>query len=80
MNQIDLWEGGQQTNRAAKYVVNNKWDSNNRKLISVIAKKPKTLTYKQKKYTLFKVGLINKSLAYPTNESLGKIILDWIKE
>lgn len=77
MNQLDLWSGGQQTNRGSKYVVENKIDTDKLKLISVIAYHPRNLG-ESKKMNLFKVGFANNSLAYMGD--LKKIIDDYFKK
>ena len=36
MNQLDLWDGGQQLNRGSKYIENNKYNNENSKLLCVV--------------------------------------------
>ena len=36
MNQLDLWGGGQQLNRGSKYLIDNKHNTENSKLLCVV--------------------------------------------
>jgi hypothetical protein len=36
MNQLDLWSGGQQTNRGSKYLFDNKLNTEKTKLLCVV--------------------------------------------
>lgn len=74
MNQLDLWQGGQQLNRGSKYLIDNKYNTEQSKLVCVIAnhlqlKKP------NKKSQLFEVGFTNNTLTYLNN--LENIILKY---
>jgi len=64
MNQIDLWSGGQQMNRASNYLYNSeKHNSENVKLLCVICNliQFKTPT---KVFSLFETGFSNNTLCY----------------
>ena len=39
MNQLDLWNGGQQINRGYKYILNNNYDNINNKLLCIVCNK-----------------------------------------
>ncbi len=67
MNQLDLWEGGHQTNRAFKYLNYNNNDQV--KLVCVVCNKikitdRKTKGEKNKKYKIFNIGFLNNTLCY----------------
>lgn len=64
MNQVDLWNGGQQLNRGFKYIHNNPINTVKSKLLCVIANDPKLITTKNKVYHLFNVGFQNDTLCY----------------
>ena len=68
-NQLDLWSGGHQTNRASKYVKNDdfheKYKKYNIKIISIICTKIKISSRKNKVFTLFKEGIEKQRLFYP---------------
>jgi hypothetical protein len=70
MNQIDLWNGGHQTNRCSKYVYYKKTD--NMKLIAVVAEYKFFKSSKNKIYPMIKYGLENDIICYKKN--LEKII------
>lgn len=75
MNQIDLWSGGQQSNRGSKYVTGYV-DKVNEKLVCVVCNNTKVCKKNSKKYKLFNVGINKKTLCY-VGESLRKIIFDY---
>ena len=66
MNQLDLWKGGQQSNRGYKYIVDFKTDPNV-KLLCVVCNEIKFTNSCNKAYTLFKVGYENNTLCYINN-------------
>ena len=70
MNQIDLWSGGQQSNRGSKYVI----DYDKGKLVSVIAKYVNLKNKKNKVYHLFNTGFQRNNLCYL--EGLKNIIFE----
>lgn len=74
MNQLDLWNGGQQINRGYKYLHNNIHNTNTSKLLCVVCN-PIQLKTKNKVCKLLEIGLKNKTLCYKTN--LHKLILDY---
>jgi hypothetical protein len=65
MNQLDLWNGGQQLNRGFKYIENN--GNNENKLLCVVCNKIKFTSDKNKAYKLFKIGFENNTLCYLNN-------------
>lgn len=67
MNQLDLWNGGQQLNRGSKYLINNKINSENSKLLCVVCNKIKFNSNKNKAYKLFEIGFTNNTLCYLKN-------------
>jgi hypothetical protein len=67
MNQLDLWNGGQQLNRGYKYLINNINNNENTKLICVICNKIKITNNKNKIYKLFNTGFENNTLCYLNN-------------
>lgn len=76
MNQLDLWGGGQQTNRGSKYILDFKNDEKV-KLVCVICNEITIKTKKSKVYTLFEKGFENDTLCYLKN--LDKIIESYFK-
>jgi hypothetical protein len=54
MNQLDLWNGGQQLNRGYKYLENK--TTSNFKLLFVICNEIQFTNNKNKAYKLFKIG------------------------
>lgn len=62
MNQLDLWSGGQQTNRGDKYLSYN--NDKNFKLLCVVCNKTEIKSKKDKKYKLFNKGFNNNTLCY----------------
>lgn len=79
MNQIDLWNGGEQINRGLKYLKftydKEKYKDFDIKLICVVCNKLKLISNKNKKYTLFNIGFNNNTLCYINN--LKKIIYEF---
>ena len=75
MNQLDLWSGGQQSNRGSKYIFQNK-NTYNFRLISVVCKKIQ-LKSKNKTFRLFEKGFNDNTLCYLNN--LQNIITDFFK-
>ena len=73
MNQLDLWKGGQQSNRGYKYIVDFK--HTNVKLLCVICNEIKFTNSRNKAYTLFRVGYENNTLCYINN--LREIIFEY---
>ena len=67
MNQIDLWSGGHQINRASKYIYNNKINTENCKLLCVVCKPLQLKTSKSKIYKIIKHGFDNDTLCYLNN-------------
>lgn len=67
MNQLDLWSGGQQLNRGSKYILKNKSNSENSKLLCVVCNKIQLKSNKNKVFNLFKVGFENNTLCYLNN-------------
>ena len=67
MNQLDLWGGGQQSNRGSKYLINNKYNTDKSKLLCVVCNKIKFKSNKNKAYNLFEVGYKNNTLCYIKN-------------
>ena len=67
MNQLDLWSGGQQSNRGSKYLINNKNNTDKSKLLCVICNKINFKSNKNKAYKLFEVGYLNNTLCYIKN-------------
>lgn len=76
MNQISLIGGGHQTNRASKYIFNNKSDNDN-KIICLIAEYPELIKSKNKTYKIFSKGFENNILLYLSD--LESIIKDHFK-
>ena len=72
MYEVDLWSGGQQLNRGSKYLIDNKINTCNSKLLCVICNEKKFKNNKSKSYELFKTGYSNDTLCYIKN--LGSII------
>lgn len=67
MNQLDLWGGGQQQNRGSKYLINNKNNTLNSKLLCVVCNKINFTSNKNKAYKLFEIGYLNDTLCYIKN-------------
>lgn len=68
-NQIDLWSGGEQTNRGGKYVLDdNLHRHEDLMFLSVVCRKPeKKFTRKSKVFCLFKEGIEKERLCFPSN-------------
>jgi len=66
MNQLDLWNGGQQLNRGAKYLLNNKLNTENSKFLCVVLNDVNIKT-KNKIYKIFCCGFSNDTLCYISN-------------
>lgn len=75
MNQLDLWQGGQQLNRGFKYIIDNKHNNENSKLLCVVCNDIQFKSQKGKAYKLFETGFKNNTLCYLKN--LKNIILKW---
>lgn len=75
MNQIDLWSGGQQINRGYKYLIDNRINSDNTKLLCVVCSEIIFKNDKNKAYKLFEVGFSNNTLCYLNNSE--KIINEY---
>lgn len=67
MNQLDLWKGGQQSNRGSKYLIDCKLNTETTKLLCVICNEIKFKTNKNKAFKLFKIGFQNDTLCYLNN-------------
>jgi hypothetical protein len=67
MNQLDLWNGGQQLNRGSNYILNNRHNTESSKLLCVVCNDPFIDSKENKKYKLFNVGFKNNTLCYPNN-------------
>lgn len=75
MNQLDLWNGGQQLNRGSKYIENNQHNKDNSKLLCVICNDIQFKSNKNKAYKLFEIGFKNNTLCYLKN--LHNIIISY---
>lgn len=69
MNQLDLWNGGQQNNRASKYVTDERFHLDHKtdldvRFVSIICNFTRLKTNKEKKFKLFKIGFETKRLCY----------------
>ena len=77
MNQLDLWSGGHQTNRGAKYIDiekkikedNSSSSGSNSKLLCVVCYEKQFKSDKNKTYKLFVSGIENNTLCYLKNLS-----------
>ena len=67
MNQLDLWNGGQQLNRGFKYIENCKYNNNESKLLCVVCNKIKFTSTNNKAFKLFKIGFEKNTLCYLNN-------------
>ena len=57
MNQLSLWGGGQQSNRGSKYLENNIHNTENSKLLCVVANEIQIKSVKNKEFKLFELGV-----------------------
>ena len=64
MNQIDIWNGGQQLNRGSKYLIDNKHTTDKSKLLCVICNNIIFKSNKNKIFKLFEIGINNDTLCY----------------
>jgi hypothetical protein len=67
MNQLDLTSGGHQINRGYKYLIDNKHNNENSKLLCVICNEIQFKSKKNKAYKLFETGFDNNTLCYLNN-------------
>lgn len=67
MNQLDLTSGGHQLNRGYKYLIDNKHNNENSKLLCVICNEIQFKSNKNKAYKLFEIGFNNNTLCYLNN-------------
>jgi hypothetical protein len=67
MNQLDLISGGHQINRGYKYLIDNKHNNENSKLLCVICNQTQFKSKKNKAYKLFETGFENNTLCYLNN-------------
>ena len=67
MNQLDLTSGGHQINRGYKYLIDNKHNNENSKLLCVICNEIEFRSNKNKAYKLFETGFENNTLCYLNN-------------
>jgi hypothetical protein len=77
MNQLDLWGGGHQLNRGSKYIIDNKNNTENAKLVCVVCNKIQFNGNKSKSYKLFEYGYKYNTLCYIKN--LRYIILNFLQ-
>lgn len=69
MNQLDLWGGGQQSNRGSKYILENVHNNQNSKLLCVVCNPIQFTSKKNKTYKLFEIGFRDNTLCYLMNLS-----------
>jgi hypothetical protein len=68
MNQLDIWNGGQQLNRGSKYIINNSLNNkSNCKLLCVVCNKIIIKNNKNKIFKLFNIGFNKNILCYINN-------------
>lgn len=67
MNQLDLWGGGHQINRASKYIVNNPFENQNCKLVCVVCNQIQFKSEKNKAFKMFEVGFKYDTICYMNN-------------
>jgi hypothetical protein len=67
MNQLDLTSGGHQINRGYKYLIDNKHNNENSKLLCVICNEMQFKSKKNKAYKLFETGFACNTLCYLNN-------------
>ena len=77
MNQLDLWSGGQQFNRGYKYLVDNKINTENCKLLCIVCNNIVIKSTTNKTYKLIDHGFNNNTLCYIKN--LPNILYDFFK-
>jgi hypothetical protein len=70
MNQLDLWGGGQQLNRASKYILNFPDNSESLRLVSVVANRIRLTSDKNKAFKIFQKGFQTDTLCYIKNLKL----------
>lgn len=75
MNQLDLWRGGHQINRGYKYLMDNKHNNANSRLLCLICNEIQFKSNKNKAYKLFEMGFSNNTLCYLNN--LHNIIISY---
>ena len=75
MNQLDLWNGGAQTNRGSKYIEGNKHNNEKSKLLCVVCNEIQISSKNNKTYKLFEIGFRDDTLCYLNN--LQNIILSY---
>ena len=76
MNQLDLWGGGAQINRAGKYILKNPFENEtNVKLICVVCNKIVLKSEKNKAFQIFERGYAQNSICYLNN--LERIIREF---
>lgn len=75
MNQLDLWNGGHQINRASNYILNSPYNTSNSKLVCVVCNDITIKNTNCKIYNIFKAGFENDTLCYINN--LSPIILNY---
>lgn len=76
MNQVDLWNGGHQRNRGSKYLFDEKHNTQNTKLLCVVANRPTFTGTRSLQYRLFKTGFEHDTLCYLKN--LQRIIRTFV--
>lgn len=78
MNQIDLWSGGQQTNRGSKYILNEEFHNNPKfKIVSVVSKFIQLESSNNKAFNILKRGFETNRLCYVGN--LENVIKEYFK-
>ena len=77
MNQVDLWGGGQQTNRASKYLNLAKKYKKNKKFISVVAKKYCPVEENGKMVSIMHEALCHNYIVY--TKQLDLVIKEFFK-
>lgn len=77
MNQVSMWGGGQQINRASKYLDDPRYNTNDCKLLCVICNDIEFKNPKNKTFRLVQKGFENNTLCYLKN--LSNIIHDFFQ-
>jgi len=78
MNQLDLWSGGAQSNRGAKYILDeSKHQNPNVKNVSVICKNKVISSVHNKMFKIFQIGFKEKRLCYING--IHKIVKDFFQ-